>query len=59
VIDAVHTDLVTVTYPLAKSWTLDLVAAVVAQKASQDALLADGEAYRRNMVRVAILLAHP
>jgi len=33
--------------------------AVANHKASQDALLTDREAYKRNMVRTAILLAHP
>ena len=46
-------------YPLAKGWVLDLVAAIASHKASQDALLTDRDAYKRNMVRTAILLAHP
>ncbi|MDH2311405.1 hypothetical protein [Methylobacterium brachiatum] len=58
-VDAVLADLATEAYPLAKGWTLDLVAAIAAHKASQDALLTDREAYKRNMVRTAILLAHP
>lgn len=58
-VDAVLADLATEAYPLAKSWTLDLVAAIANHKASQDALLTDREAYKRNMVRTAILLAHP
>ncbi|MCJ2053960.1 hypothetical protein [Methylobacterium sp. J-070] len=58
-VDAVLANLATEAYPLAKGWTLDLVAAIAAHKASQDALLTDRDAYRRNMVRTAILLAHP
>jgi hypothetical protein len=58
-VDAVLADLATEAYPLANGWTLDLVAAVANHKASQDALLTDREAYKRNMVRTAILLAHP
>ena len=58
-VDAVLADLATEAYPLAKGWTLDLVAAIAAHKASQDALLTDREPYKRNMVRTAILLAHP
>ena len=58
-VDAVLADLATEAYPLAKGWTLDLVAAIAAHKASQDALLTDREAYKRNMGRTAILLAHP
>ncbi|MDF2599920.1 MAG: hypothetical protein K0Q54_2743 [Methylobacterium brachiatum] len=58
-VDAVLADLATESYPLAKGWVLDLVAAIAAHKASQDALLTDREAYKRNMVRTAILLSHP
>jgi hypothetical protein len=58
-VDAVLEDLASEAYPLAKGWTLDLVAAIAAHKASQDALLTDRGAYKRNMVRTAILLAHP
>jgi hypothetical protein len=58
-VDAVLADLASEAYPLAKGWTLALVAAVANHKASQDALLTDREAYKRNMVRTAILLAHP
>jgi hypothetical protein len=58
-VDAVLADLASEAYPLAKGWTLDLVAAVANHKASQDALLTDREAYKRNMIRTAILLAHP
>jgi len=58
-VDAVLAGLATESYPLANGWTLDLVAAIAAHKASQDALLTDRDAYKRNMVRTAILLAHP
>jgi hypothetical protein len=40
-VDAVLADLASEAYPLAKGWTLDLVAAVANHKASQDALLTD------------------
>ncbi|MGH1574380.1 hypothetical protein ACRAWG_31665 [Methylobacterium sp. P31] len=46
-------------YPLTKGWTLDLVEAVAGHKAAQDALLTDKPAYKRTMIRTAILLAHP
>jgi hypothetical protein len=58
-VDAVLADLASEAYSLASGWTLDLVAAVANHKASQDALLTDREAYKRNMIRTAILLAHP
>ena len=58
-VDAVLADLATESYPLAKGWRLDLVAALAEHEASQDALRTDREAYKRNMVRTAILLAHP
>jgi len=58
-VDAVLADLASEAYPLAKGWILDLVAAVANDKASQDALLTDRDAYKRNMVRTAILLAPP
>ena len=58
-VDAVLADLASEAYPLAKGLVLDLVAAVASHKASQDALLTDRDAYKRNMVRTAILLAHP
>jgi hypothetical protein len=58
-VDAVLADLAAEAYPLAKGWILDLVAAVADHKGSQDALLTNRDAYKRNMVRTAILLAHP
>jgi hypothetical protein len=60
-VDAVLEDLASEAYRLAKAkgWLLDLVAAVAGHKGSQDALLTDRGAYKRNMVRTAILLAHP
>jgi hypothetical protein len=36
-----------------------LVGAVSEHEAAQDALLTDKPAYKRDMVRAAILLAHP
>jgi hypothetical protein len=44
---------------LAKGWTLYPVVAIASHKASQNLLLTDWDAYKRNMVRTAILLAHP
>ncbi|MGU3337128.1 hypothetical protein ACLBXJ_03870 [Methylobacterium mesophilicum] len=58
-VDAVLADLASEAYPLAKGWILDLVAAIASHKASQDAPLTDRDAYKRNMVRTAILLSHP
>jgi hypothetical protein len=58
-VDTVLADLASEAYPLAKGWVLDIVAAIAGHKASQDALLTDRDAYKRNMVRTAILLAHP
>ncbi|MCJ2092090.1 MULTISPECIES: hypothetical protein [unclassified Methylobacterium] len=58
-VDAVLADLASEAYPLAKGWALDLVAAIANHKASQDALLTNRDAYKRNMVRTAILLSHP
>lgn len=46
-------------YAIAKGWKLDLVGAIAGHKAAQDALLTDKPAYKRKMVRTAILLAHP
>jgi hypothetical protein len=43
---------------LAKGWTLELVAAITARKASQAALLTDRDASKLNILRSAILLAH-
>jgi hypothetical protein len=44
---------------LAKGWTLELVAAITARKASQAALLTDRDGCKHNILRPAILLAHP
>lgn len=58
-VDAVLKDLASEAYPLAVGWTLDLVEAIAGNKAARDALLTDKPAWKRNMVRTAILLAHP
>ena len=58
-VDAVLAGRASDAYPLAKGWMLDLVAAIASHKASQEALLTDRDAYKRNMVHTAILLAHP
>ncbi|CAA2160709.1 hypothetical protein MBRA_05865 [Methylobacterium brachiatum] len=58
-VDAVLTDSASVADPLAKGWVLYLVADVASHKVSQDALLTDRDAYKRNLVCTAIQLAHP
>jgi hypothetical protein len=57
--DAVLADLATEAYPLAKGWTLDLVEMLRTNAAAAEALKTDKAAWKRNMVRTAILLAHP
>lgn len=46
-------------YPLAKSWTLDLVETLRTNTRASEALTTDEAAWKRNMDRTAILLAHP
>lgn len=58
-VDAVLADLAAEAYPLAKDWTLDLVEMLRTNKRAVEALKTDNPAWRRNMVRTAILLAHP
>ena len=58
-VDAVLADLATEAYPLAKGWTLDLVETLRTNYQAAEALKTDKPAWRRNMVRTAILLAHP
>lgn len=58
-VDAVLADLASKAYFLAKGWTLYPVVAIASHKGSQNLLLTDWDAYKRNMVRIAILLAHP
>ncbi|KAA0112907.1 hypothetical protein CIW48_30005 [Methylobacterium sp. P1-11] len=58
-VDAVLEVLASEVYRLTEGWKLDLVGAIAGRKAAQDALLTDKPAYKRNMVRTAILLAHP
>ncbi|WP_426315485.1 hypothetical protein ACN9MF_11190 [Methylobacterium fujisawaense] len=58
-VDAVLADLVTEAYPLAKGWTLDLVEMLRTNSRAAEALTTDKPARKRNMVRTAILLAHP
>ena len=57
--DAVLAELATEAYPLAKGWTLDLVEMLRTNAAASEALKTDKAAWKRNMVRTAILLAHP
>ncbi|MBN4095675.1 hypothetical protein [Methylobacterium sp. OT2] len=58
-VDAVLADLATAAYPLAKGWTLDLVETLRTNSRATEALTTDKPAWKRNMVRTAILLAHP
>ncbi|MDH2313178.1 hypothetical protein [Methylobacterium brachiatum] len=58
-VDAVLADLATYAYPLAKGWTLDLVETIRTNERAAEALKTDKSAWKRNMVRTAILLAHP
>ena len=58
-VDAVLAELATDAYPLAKGWTLKLVETVRTNTRAAEALTTDKPAWKRNMVRTAILLAHP
>lgn len=46
-------------YPLTKGWTLNLVETLRTNERAAEALKTDKAAWKRNMVRTAILLAHP
>ena len=59
VVDAVLADLAAEAYPLAKGWTLDIVEMLRANERAAEALKTDKAAWKRNIVRTAILLAHP
>ncbi|WP_244492234.1 hypothetical protein [Methylobacterium sp. Leaf361] len=52
-------DLATEAYPLARDWVLDLVETLRTNTRAAEALTTDKLAWKRNMVRTAILLAHP
>jgi hypothetical protein len=52
-------DLATGSYPLAKGWIHDLVETLRTNERAAEALKTDKAAWKRNMVRTAILLAHP
>ncbi|MBE7158330.1 MAG: hypothetical protein INR62_07830, partial [Rhodospirillales bacterium] len=54
-VDAVLADLATEAYPLAKGWTLDLVEILRTNTRAAEALITDKPAWKRNMVRTAIL----
>ncbi|MGX9981100.1 hypothetical protein [Methylobacterium fujisawaense] len=58
-VDAVLADLATEAYPLTKGWTLDLVETLRTNTRAAEALTTEKAAWKRNMVRTAILLAHP
>lgn len=55
-VDAVLANLATEAYPLAKGWTLDLVETLRTNTRAAEALTTDKAAWKRNMVRTAILL---
>ncbi|KOX43014.1 hypothetical protein ADL19_28670 [Streptomyces purpurogeneiscleroticus] len=57
-VDAVLADLASEAYPLAKGWTLDLVETLRTNTRAAEALTTDKPAWKRDMVRTAILLAH-
>ncbi len=56
-VDTVLADLATEAFPLAKGWTLDLVETLRTNTRAAEALTTDKPAWKRNMVRTAILLA--
>ncbi|SFV07976.1 MULTISPECIES: hypothetical protein [unclassified Methylobacterium] len=58
-VDAVLADLATEAFPLAKGWTLDLVETLRTNTRAAEALTTDKPAWKRNIVRTAILLANP
>ena len=58
-VDAVLADLAAEAYPLAKGLTLDLVDMLRTNERATEALKTDKAAWKRNMVRTAVLLAHP
>ena len=58
-VDAVLADLAAEAYPLAKGWSLDLVGTIKANAQATEALKSYKAAWKRTMVRTAILLAHP
>ncbi|MGU3668211.1 hypothetical protein ACLBX9_28835 [Methylobacterium sp. A49B] len=58
-VDAVLADLTAEAYPLAKGWTLDLVEVLETNERAAQALETDKSAWKRNMIRTAVLLAHP
>lgn len=58
-VDAVLAGLASEAYPLAKGWTLDLAELVRRNAVVAGALKSDKATWKRNMLRTAILLAHP
>ncbi|TXN42369.1 hypothetical protein [Methylobacterium sp. WL7] len=58
-VDAVLAHVATEGYPLAKGWVLDLVETIRTNAAAAEALTTDKVAWKRNMVRTALLLVHP
>ena len=58
-VDTVLADLATEAYPLAKGWRLDLVEMIRRNAVVAGALKSDKLAWKRNMIRTAILLAQP
>lgn len=57
--DTVLADHAVEAHPLAAGWSLNLVEAIVAHEAAQDALLTDQDAAKRAQIRTAIFQARP
>ncbi|MBN6822506.1 hypothetical protein ACXR8U_06485 [Methylobacterium radiotolerans] len=58
-VDAVLADLVTKGCALAKGWILDIVETLRTNASAAEGLTTDTFAWKRNMVRAEILMAHP
>ncbi|XYD11332.1 hypothetical protein R1A27_13485 [Methylobacterium sp. NMS12] len=58
-IDAASAEMATEVHPLAEGWMLDLVEARRTNTRTAEALTTDEPVWKRNVVRTAVLLAHP
>ncbi len=58
-VDSVLADLTIDAYPLVKGWTLDLAETLRTNTCAAEALITVKPAWKSDMVRTAILLAHP
>ena len=58
-VDAMLADLASGSYRLARGWPLELVETLGTNNCAAEALTTDRPVWKRNMVRTAILLAHP